>query len=109
MKHWNYLLVLRPTRPAMLTDGPTPEEIEAVEAHFLYAQSLVKSGKMLLAGRTHGEADATIGIGIFHAENDDEALQIINQDPVIIKGVMTAEIQPYQIALFSENPHHNEQ
>jgi uncharacterized protein YciI len=109
MKYWNYLLVLRPTRPAMLSEGPTPEEIEAVEAHFLYAQSLVRSGKMLLAGRTHGEAGATIGIIVFHAENDEDAIAMIDQDPVIAKGVMTAEIQPFQIALFSENPHHNEQ
>jgi uncharacterized protein YciI len=93
----------------MLSEGPTPEEIEAVEAHFLYAQSLVKSGRMLLAGRTHGEPDSTIGICIFHAENEEEARVMINKDPVIDKGVMTGEIQPYQIALFSENPHHNEQ
>ncbi len=89
----------------MLTVGPTREETKAVDAHFHYYQSLVNAGNMLLAGRTVGALSETIGIGIFHAESLEEAEAMMNLDPAVIHGVMTAEVQPYQIALFSENPH----
>jgi len=36
---------------------------------------------------------------ILEVESEDEALAIMNNDPSIAKGVMTAEIFPYHVAL----------
>ena len=105
MNYWNYIVVLRPTRVGMLLDGPSPEEAEAVGGHFAYYSTLVKEGQMLLAGRSSGDAEKVFGIGIFHADSLADALAIVDRDPAIANGVMTAEVQPYQVALFSENPH----
>ena len=107
MNRWNYLVILRPTRIEMLTIGPTDAEMAAVEDHFHYCQSLVKEGKMLLAGRTVGALSETIGITILSAESDEEAQNMVDKDPAMIHGVMQAQIQPYRLALFSENPHNS--
>ena len=104
MNYWNFLVVLRPTRIEMLSEGPTPEEMEAVTGHFAYYSSLVEAGRMLLAGRTQGEAEKTIGIGIFHAVSIEEAEEMMQNDPSIIANVMTADVQPYRVALLSERP-----
>ncbi len=109
MNRWNYLVILRPTRVEMLTVGPTDEEVSVVAEHFAYCQSLVSEGKMLLAGRTVGTLSETIGIAIIAADSDEAAQDLVNCDPAILHGVMTAEIQPYRLALFSENPHRIEE
>jgi uncharacterized protein YciI len=109
MNRWNYLVILRPTRIEMLTVGPTDEEVSVVSDHFAYCQSLVSEGKMLLAGRTVGALSATIGIAILAADSDEAAQNLVDKDPAIVNGVMTAEIQPYRLALFSENPHRAEE
>jgi uncharacterized protein YciI len=105
MNHWNYLVILRPTRIEMLTVGPTHEEVKIIDDHFRYCQTLVNEGKMLLAGRTIGALSDTIGIAIFHAESDEVADSIVASDPAVANGTMTAKIQPYRLALLSEKPH----
>ncbi|MBS1701324.1 MAG: hypothetical protein JST12_06675 [Armatimonadetes bacterium] len=105
MNRWTHLIVLRPTRYEMLSDGLTDEETRVVGEHFAYCQRLVAEGKMLLAGRTFGPVEKTIGIGIIAAESDEEAQIIVDSDPAIVNGVMTAELQPYRVALLCENPH----
>ena len=109
MNRWNYLVILRPTRIEMLTVGPTDAEVAAVDDHFHYCQRLVAEGKMLLAGRTIGALSETIGIAILSADSDEEAQSMVDSDPAIINGVMTAQLQPYRLALFSENPHRAEE
>ncbi len=37
-----YLYKIQPTRPGMLTHGPTPEEETSVAEHFSYLQALIK-------------------------------------------------------------------
>jgi len=104
MNFWNYIVLLRPTRIGMLVEA-SPEEMEAVGDHFNYYKLLVESGQVLLAGRSSGNAERVFGIGIFHAESMLEAEGIAQNDPAIVAGVMTAEVQPYGLALLTENPH----
>lgn len=101
MNRWNYLVVLRPTREGMLSEGPTDAEKAAVGAHFAYYSRLVEEGRMLLAGRTTGEPADTIGIAIIHASSLEEAQALVDADPVIVQSVMTAQVQPYSLALFN--------
>ncbi len=105
MNRWNYLVVLRPTRIGMVSDGPTEEEQRIVGEHFEYCRRLVEADKMLLAGRTFGEAEKTLGIAIISAESNEEAQSIASNDPAVKGGVMTAELQPYRVALLCANPH----
>jgi uncharacterized protein len=97
-----FLYVLKVTRPEMLTGIPTPEEILAIDEHFAYLQKLQAEGTLILAGRTQTTHPGTMGLAIFNADSMEDALRIKNADPVIVKGVMTAEVYPYQIALIRE-------
>ncbi len=94
-----FITILNPTRIGMLTDGPTEFEEKTVSAHFEYLKELEKKGIVLLAGRTLTEDEKTFGIVIFLAEDLDAAKQVTVNDPVIINGVMQAELFPFRIAL----------
>ncbi|MCP4143466.1 MAG: hypothetical protein GY755_24800 [Chloroflexi bacterium] len=100
MKQWIYVLKL--TRPEMLTKGSTPEEDAVVSRHFNYLKELTKKGVMILMGRTQTEDETTFGIAIFEAENESEAQKIMENDPALSEGVMTANLYPYKIALMRE-------
>ncbi|HLO99154.1 MAG TPA: YciI family protein [Fimbriimonas sp.] len=93
--------MLRPTRPAMLSEGPTEVEAAAINAHFAYFSRLVQEDKLLLAGRTSGEPEKTIGIGILSAPSLEDAEYVVKLDPAVSAGVMSAEVQAFSVALFN--------
>ena len=91
-----FICFLEPTRPDM-PDDPTPEESQAIAAHFAYYQRLLAKGSLVLAGRT--QEPPHIGILIFNAPTKDDALSIVAQDPAVAAGVFNCRVQSYQIAL----------
>ena len=94
-----FIYVLKPTRLAMLTDGATPEEAETVSRHFAYFQDLTAKGVMILMGRTQNNDESTFGIAVFEADDEAAARSIMEHDPAVAGGVMTATLYPYRIAL----------
>ncbi|HEY3316397.1 MAG TPA: YciI family protein [Bacillota bacterium] len=94
MNQWIY--VLRPVR-AGLAITPTAEEDAAVERHFARLQSLLAAGRLIVAGRTL--EDSPFGIVIFEAGTEAEARSIMETDPAVQEGVMTAVLHPYRVAL----------
>lgn len=97
-----FLYVLQVTRPAMLTEGPTAEERAVLIEHFAHLDKLSEEGTLILAGRTQTTHPETMGLAVFNAESLEDAVRIKDSDPVITKGVMTATVYPYQIALINE-------
>ncbi len=97
-----YIYILRPARTAMLEEGPTPEEAETITRHAAYVKGLVDRGTGLLAGRTLQADQTTFGIFIIRAKTDRDAAAIMNADPAVAEGVMTAEIFPYRVAFLAE-------
>ncbi len=97
-----YLYRIQPTRPAMLTDGPTPEEAEIVSQHFDYLKNLTERRIVLLAGRTLNTDPSSFGIIIFYADSEAAAREIVNNDPAVQGGVMRAELFPYRVALLAQ-------
>jgi len=94
-----FIYVLKPTRLEMLTEGATPQEVETVSRHFAYFQDLTAKGVMILMGRTQNDDASTFGIAIFEAEDESAARRIMENDPAVMGGVMTATLYPYKIAL----------
>ena len=94
-----FLYLLKPARLGMVTEGPTPTESEAVSRHFAYLTDLTNKGVMILVGRTQNNDESTLGIAIFEAGDESAARNIMENDPAVKGGVMTAELYPYQIAL----------
>jgi uncharacterized protein YciI len=96
-----FLYRLRPTRAEMLTDGPDGDESAALEGHSSYLADLAKRGVVRLAGRTQTADPNTFGIVVFWAPDENEAGRIMNDDPAVSRGVMSAELFPFKTA-FSE-------
>ncbi len=101
MSEWLYYL--KPTRLEMVTEGSTPEEAEIVGRHFAYLQDLTEKGVMILMGRTQNNDESTFGIAIFEAENEAAARSIMENDPAVENGVMTATLYPYKVALMRKS------
>ena len=99
----HYLIVIQPTRPAMLAEGPTPREERIVSEHFAYLQALTESGIVLHAGRTLTTDERSLGIIIVEAASPSDARQVVENDPAVRESVFRAELYPYRIALVADN------
>jgi len=95
-----FLYVLRVTRPAMLTDGPTAAEAAVVGRHFEYLSELTLQGIVLMAGRTLTTDESTRGYVVLRAPDEKVARSLMAGDPAVAEGVMTAELFPYKVALW---------
>ena len=87
----------------MVTVGPTAEEAASVGRHFEHLSKLTTEGVCCLVGRTQNNDEKTIGLCVFRALNEAEARRIMQSDPAVVDGVMTAELFPFKIALW-HNP-----
>jgi uncharacterized protein YciI len=83
----------------MLRTGPTDSEQAVVAEHFAYLQDLNALGVIILVGRTLNTDENAMGLTIFRAESEDAARQIMNRDPAVKKGVMTATLYPFRVVL----------
>ncbi len=78
----------------------TEKEEEIVSRHFAKLQELLRDGELILAGKTAGiDDEKTFGIVILEVESEDEAQAIMENDPAVAAGIMTAELFPYHVAL----------
>lgn len=93
MATWIYLVRL--ARLEALTD-PTVEEADAIDRHFERLKKLFKEGTVHMAGPA---LDGTFGIVIFEARDEAAATSIMNEDPAVQAGVMTAELHPFRISM----------
>jgi uncharacterized protein YciI len=91
-----FLYKLQLVRGDMLRSGPTAAEQAAVAEHFAYLQGLHAQGVIIFVGRTLTTDDNTMGLAVFRAESEDVARRIMNDDPVVKKGVMTATLYPFK-------------
>ena len=59
----------------------------------------MERGAVILAGRTQNNDYSSFDIIIFKAELEDQAREIVRNDPAVKNNVMRAELYPYRIAL----------
>jgi uncharacterized protein YciI len=98
----HYLYTIHPSRPEMLTHGPTPEEAEIVAQHFAYLKQLTEQGIVILAGRTLNTDASSFGIVILQANAEEAARTLMANDPAVKRQVMRAALYPYRIALMTK-------
>ena len=96
-KQYLYMLRLKPS----LAQGEkwTEAEEKAVEEHFQRLEKLLEEGTLIMAGRTQTMDEKTFGIVILETETEEEAYVLMETDPAVAEGVMTAELFPYKVAL----------
>jgi uncharacterized protein len=102
MERQQYLYKLKPIDQLTEDKNWTEKENETVGRHFGYLQKMLNDRKLILAGKTKGLDDSTFGLVIFEADSEEEALMIMNGDPAVKEGIMTAELFPYQVALMQD-------
>ncbi|HLF45554.1 MAG TPA: YciI family protein [Chitinophagaceae bacterium] len=99
MKEWLGVLTL--TEKYTDEKNWTEKDQAIVGEHF---QRLIKKkneGVVILAGRTQTELNNTEGMGlvIFYAKDEKEALQFMTDDPAVKNKIMKTKVLPYSIAL----------
>ena len=96
-----FLYMIRPVRPEMLSGGPTDEEAAILGEHAAYVQQLAARNVVELAGRTQNADETAFGIVVFEADDDASARHIMDEDPAVKHGVMNASLFPYRVAFRS--------
>jgi uncharacterized protein len=94
-----FLYKLQLVRKDMLRAGPTESEQAIVAEHFAYLQNLNAQGVIIFVGRTLNIDENAMGLAVFRAESEDAARRIMNDDPAVKKGVMTAALYPFKVVL----------
>jgi uncharacterized protein YciI len=82
----------------------TKEDNATLQRHFARFQEAIKTGQLILAGRTSESGDRTFGIAIFEASDEVAARKFMEEDPAVASGLMTAELHPFAVALQRKNP-----
>ena len=97
--HGQYVYILKVSPQFQEEVAWTDTENDVVARHFARLAEAVKSGKVIIAGRTTEPLDETFGIVIFEAESAAAASEFMQSDPAVIAGLMTATLHPYAVAL----------
>ena len=82
----------------MLTEGPDDRETGILQAHVTFLDDLLASGEVVLFGRTQTADEKTFGIVVFETSDDSAANGIMNGDPCVEKGIMTATLYPFRVS-----------
>ena len=99
-----YMYTLHPTRPAMLTEGPTDEEKALAAQHWTYSQELLKKKIIIFGGRTLPTSEEAFAIVVIQVSSEDQARSIMEDDPAVKGGVFRGRLFPYQPMLIGDWP-----
>jgi len=99
----HYLYRLRLVNPLKLAPGFSEAELATLQRHRDYLGRLTAAGTLVLAGRTAAE-EATFGVVIFSAADVGSARTIMEADPAVAEGLMTAELFPFILTFHALNP-----
>ncbi|HKE59072.1 MAG TPA: YciI family protein [Pyrinomonadaceae bacterium] len=76
------------------TANPNKDALATQQKHLEFAQSLLDSGKAVIAGPIKDASDL-VGIYIFRAASADEAKSLVMADPLVAGGQMVPEMHPW--------------
>jgi uncharacterized protein len=100
MTQQQFIYVLRPARPEMITEGFTPEEAATQARHVAYLKDLAARGRVVICGRTTG--GEVFGICVFTAASEADAREFMANDPGVREELMRAELFPFAASWVSE-------
>jgi uncharacterized protein len=94
-----FIYVLRPVARLQTEANWTERDTAIAQRHFAHLKELTDRGVIIHAGRTTTLDMKTFGLVIFEAPSAEEASRIMESDPAVKDGIMTAEVFPYKIVL----------
>lgn len=74
----------------------TEEENRVMGVHFVYLKELLEKKILIMAGP---ETTGKFGITVIETGSEEEAREIMNNDPAVKSGLVSAEIYPYRVSL----------
>jgi uncharacterized protein YciI len=100
-KQKEYLGVLTLTEKYRDDKNWTEKDQAVVGEHFQRLVKFKNEDVVVLAGRTEYETNNPdmMGLVIFYAKDDKEALQFMMDDPAVKNKIMQAKVHPYGIAI----------
>ncbi len=93
-----YRLELVDPELARNPDAWTEEDNRIVGVHFQKLQELQAAGSLIMAGRSP-DPERGFGLVLFKAASKEEAQKIMEADPAVEKGLMSAELFDFGVAL----------
>jgi len=94
----HFFSIIRPYRQDFIVN-PKENEKKVMSDHFYYLKSLLKQNKLYLAGPTLISEDP-FGIIIFETETEEEARELLENDPSIKAGIQKiVDIRPIRLSL----------
>lgn len=90
-----FVYLIRPKRDNFIATM-TQEDTEIMDKHFQYLKGLKSEQKLILAGPC---LDGAFGVVVFQAESIDSARSIMENDPSVMAGIMSAELHSYRVSL----------
>lgn len=91
-----FIYELKPV-PRLLKEVNWREEDRIIaNKHVKYLKELQGSDNLVLAGEAQGVKENTFRIIIIKAFTEEEALNIMNNDPAVKEEIMTANFYPYK-------------
>lgn len=94
-----YMYTLQLVPPLLNQDNWTEKENRIVEEHFQRLKRFLDDGVVIFAGRVSTMDPEGFGIVIFKADSEEDALVMMENDPAVREGIMTAELFPFNISL----------
>lgn len=91
----HFLYILKPHRENF-ADNMTDEEASVMSEHFNYLKDLLEKGILVLAGP---ETTGKFGLALVETDSEEEAKNIMDNDPAFKKNVCNATLYPYRISL----------
>ena len=100
-KQKEYLGLLTLTEKYKNEKNWTEKDQSIVGEHFQRLMKYKKEGIIILAGRTELPLNDSnmMGLVIFYAKDEKEALQFMQDDPAVKNKIMLAKALPYSIAI----------
>jgi len=74
----------------------TEVEASVMNEHFVYLQDLLERKILILAGP---ETTGKFGLALIETDSEEEARNIMNNDPAFKKNVCGVTLYPYRISL----------
>lgn len=94
----HHIYILRPVRTGMVTDGPDEHETPILAAHYKYLMDLGEAGQLSVFGRTANNDETTIGLVLINSDVEADARSVMENDPAVEGGVMSAALFPFRMA-----------
>lgn len=95
MEKEQFVYIIRPHKENFV-ETATESENEIMGRHFVYLKSLLAEGKLILAGP---ETSGKFGLCVIETDSALEAKNIMENDPSVLAGIVTAELYPYRVSL----------